>query len=64
MSVLEEYYAKDLANYYRTLSVGPSHNYCFGRAESDVTPWIEYFMRGMAFACEKAINRVAAEEIL
>lgn len=40
---LEEYYAKNLLGYYRAISVGPSHNYYFGRTESDITEWVEYF---------------------
>lgn len=57
---LEEYYAKNLLAYYRAISVGPSHNYYFGREESDITGWIEYFTEGMAFSCEK----VAAQMML
>ena len=45
---LEEYYAKDLPAYYKALAVGPSHNYYMGRAESDITGWVEYFCLGMA----------------
>jgi len=47
---LEEYYARDLPAYYRALAVGESHNYYFGRAEADITGWIEYFCAGMADA--------------
>lgn len=47
---LEEYYAQNLDGYYAGLSVGKSHNYYFGRAEGDVTPFLEYFCRGMAAA--------------
>lgn len=54
---LEEYYAKNLLGYYRAISVGPSHNYYLGRAESDITEWIEYFTGGMAFACEKVVDQ-------
>lgn len=50
---LEEYYARDLGAYYRALDVGPSHNYYLGRAEADVTPWISYFIKGMAASFEK-----------
>ncbi len=50
---LEEYYAQNLLAYYRAISIGPSHNYYFGRAESDITAWIEYFVCGMALAFEK-----------
>jgi len=47
---LEEYYAKHLTAYYEALTVGPSHNYYFGRAEADITAWIHYFCEGMAEA--------------
>jgi len=55
---LEEYYAKNLLGYYRAISVGPSHNYYFGRAESDITDWIEFFTEGMAFAFEKVVSQM------
>lgn len=57
---LEEYYARNLPGYYRAISIGPSHNYYFGRAESDITEWIEYFTAGMAFAFEKVVNQMIA----
>lgn len=44
---LEEYYAKNLGDYYQALSIGPSHNYYLGRAEADITPWMTYFCEGM-----------------
>jgi Fic family protein len=47
---LEEYYAQDLQSYYDALTVGASHNYYMGRAEADVTKWIDYFCSGMADA--------------
>ncbi len=47
MYSLEEYYAKNLGDYYQALSIGPSHNYYFGRAEADITPWLSYFCAGM-----------------
>lgn len=55
---LEEYYAKNLLGYYRAISIGPSHNYYFGRAESDITPWLEYFAEGMSFAFEKVVAQM------
>lgn len=55
---LEEYYAKNLFAYYRAIHIGPSHNYYFGRAESDITGWIEYFIEGMAFAFEKVVTQM------
>jgi Fic family protein len=45
---LEEYHAKDLAEYYRQLASHPEHNYYDGRAEADLTPWLEYFTLGVA----------------
>ena len=45
---LEEYYARDLKAYYNALSLGPSHNYYDGRAKANITPWIDYFIAGMA----------------
>jgi len=59
---LEEYYAKNLLGYYRAISIGPSHNYYFGRAESDITDWIEYFIEGMAFAFEKVVAQMVDSE--
>jgi len=57
---LEEYYAKNLLGYYRAMSVGSSHNYYFGRAEADITNWVEYFTEGMAFAFEKVVIQMMA----
>jgi Fic family protein len=50
---LEEYYARDLKQYYEALTIGPSHNYYLGRAEADITKWIAYFIEGMAASFEK-----------
>ena len=50
---LEEYYARKLGDYYDALSVGPSHNYYSGRAEADITSWVEYFCEGVADSFEK-----------
>lgn len=50
---LEEYYAKNLPDYYKAISVGPSHNYYMGRAQADITAWLEYFIEGMAESLEK-----------
>jgi len=54
---LEEYYAQELGAYYRSLSIGPSHNYYIGRADADITEWITYFCGGMAESFEKVRNR-------
>lgn len=55
---LEEYYAKNLLAYYQAISVGPSHNYYLGRAESAITGWIAYFIEGMALAFEKVVGHM------
>ena len=50
---LEEYYARKLGDYYDALNVGPGHNYYSGRAEADITSWVEYFCEGVADSFEK-----------
>ena len=49
---LEEYYAKNLSDYYNALAQGPSHNYYSGRAEADITLWVEYFCHGIVESFE------------
>ena len=60
---LDEYYARNLDAYYTALNVGPSHNYHLGRAEADVTGFLDYFCHGMAdaFASVKVQAAAAAE---
>ena len=41
---LEEHHACDLTGYYNALAVHPHHNYYDGRANADLTPWVEYFL--------------------
>ena len=41
---LEEHHARDLEGYYHALAAHPHHNYYFGRAEADLTGWLEYFI--------------------
>ncbi|MBA3751186.1 Fic family protein [Candidatus Dependentiae bacterium] len=55
---LEEYYARNLGAYYEALNKGESHNYYLGRAEADITTWIEYFLEGMAYSCEYIVERM------
>lgn len=50
MYSLEEYYAKNLMGYYKSLSIGKTHNYYDGRAEADITPFLDYFIEGMAIS--------------
>ncbi|MEI8366271.1 MAG: Fic family protein [Parachlamydiaceae bacterium] len=55
---LEEYYARNLGAYYEAISVGDSHNYYMGRAQSDITKWVEYFVEGMATSFENVLKRM------
>jgi len=54
---LEEYYAKNLSEYYNAISIGPSHNYYGGRAEADITRWINYFCEGVELSFEAVSKR-------
>lgn len=55
---LEEYYARNLDAYYEAISIGKSHNYYMGRAESDITRWLEYFVGGMAVSFENVLKNM------
>lgn len=57
MYSLEEYYARNLGGYYEALTVGPGHNYYDGRAEADISKWVEYFCMGMAESFENVRHR-------
>ena len=54
---LEEYYARNLPAYYEAITIGPSHNYYGGRAESDITKWVDYFCQGVADSFENVRKR-------
>lgn len=58
---LEEYYARNLQEYYAAISVGESHNYHEGRAEEDISNWVQYFCQGMADSFANV--RVQAEKL-
>jgi Fic family protein len=60
---LEEYYARNLGAYYEAISIGESHNYYMGRAEADITKWVEYFVEGMAVSFENVLKRMAEAEL-
>lgn len=57
---LEEYYARNLDAYYQALSIGPTHNYYDGRAQADITRWVEYFCGGVADSFESVQKRALA----
>jgi predicted HTH transcriptional regulator len=60
---LEEYYARNLSAYYEAISIGESHNYYMGRAVSDITKWVEYFIEGMAISFENVLKRMSEADI-
>ncbi len=45
---LEEHHASDLQAYYESLVAHPHHNYYEGRADADLTIWLEYFLQTLA----------------
>jgi Fic family protein len=55
---LEEYYANDLEAYYDALTIGNSHNYYDGPGSLDITSWVAYFCKGMAYSCQKAVKNI------
>ena len=55
---LEEFYSQDLQGYYAALVTHPHHNYYEGRAEADITPWLAYFLKGMAAVFEAVAGEV------
>jgi Fic family protein len=57
---LEEYYAKHLSRYYDALAVGTSHNDYMGRANAEITKFLDYFCSGMADSFARV--RAQAEE--
>lgn len=52
--VLENFYDRNLSEYYRRLQLGLHHNYYFGRNEAELTPWLEYFIDGLAEVFQEA----------
>jgi len=57
----EEQYAEDLDSYYQALNVhGELIDYYEGRAEADITPWLEYYLASMVQSCEISLNEMAA----
>jgi Fic family protein len=57
---LEEFYANDLPGYYSALVTHPHHNFYFGRSTADLTPWLEYFLKGMAEVFEQVARVISS----
>jgi len=60
---LEEFYFQDLDGYYNALVTHPNHNYYFGRNQADMTPWLAYFVKGMAVVFETVAREVREKAI-
>ncbi len=56
--VMEEFYDKDINQYYNSLQMGLHHNFYFGRNSADITEWLEYFISTMASTFEAVGDRV------
>ncbi len=56
MFSLEEYHSREIEAYYNALDVGGHHNYYIGRADADITGWVEYFTRTLSTVFEAAKN--------
>lgn len=59
---LEEYYAKNLQDYYNALVTHPHHNYYYGRNNADITSWLEYFIKGVSEAFANIDIKASAEQ--
>lgn len=56
--VVEEFYDKNIDDYYNSLQMGLHHNFYFGRKDADITEWLEYFIGTMANTFEAVGERV------
>lgn len=56
--VVEEFYNKNIEEYYNSLQMGLHHNFYFGRKNADITKWLEYFIGTMANTFEAVGERV------
>src|SRR3990167_4322552 len=56
--LIASYYARNLNAYYEAISIGESHNYYMGRAEADITKWVEYFIEGMTISFENVLQQM------
>jgi Fic family protein len=56
--VLEKYYDRNLKGYYDNLQMGLHHNYYFGRNDVELTPWLGFFIAGLAEVFQDAAKIV------
>ena len=45
---MEEFYDKNINEYYNSLQMNLHHNFYYGRNKADITEWLEYFITIMA----------------
>ncbi|MHB9144511.1 MAG: Fic family protein [Symbiobacteriia bacterium] len=57
---LESYYDRNLRGYYANLQMGLPHNYYDGRNDPDLTPWLEFFVAGLAEVFQETATVVEA----
>jgi Fic family protein len=56
----EEQYAEDIDSYYQALNLhGELIDYYEGRADADITPWLEYYLASMVQSCEISLHETA-----
>jgi Fic family protein len=60
---LEEFYVQDLDGYYDALVTHPHHNYYEGRVDADITPWLAYFLNGMATVYSSAADEIRTRAV-
>jgi Fic family protein len=58
---LEEVYVQNLPAYYGALQTHPHHNYYEGRADADLTVWLDYFVHSMAVVFRRVADKVRAQ---
>lgn len=55
---IDRYYADDKSAYYQMLQQHYSHNYYYGRHNTDFTQWIDYYVTGIKMILEGTINQI------
>jgi Fic family protein len=56
----EEQYAEDLDSYYQALKVNENIDYYEGRAEADLTSWLEYYISSLVHSCDVTLGEMVA----
>ncbi len=59
--VLESFYDRNPKEYYRNLQMELHSNYYFGRNDCDLSPWLTFFLSGLAEVFTEAAHLVQAE---